>query len=246
MSNTDDPAAVIRLHAIFDNGGIEKFRSAAMWNWGIPNGITLQLFSSIDTISSLADVVAAIENFETFLVISFGDIWLNCTLVFRQECKKHTVAILPAKYVQYVFERVCTKMYNKLREQMSPDQLEFGLFWVEKFMLELANADMNIISELQWEGQLRLREKMNKVASTPSVTKSKPDMIVSRKDDQLCFPFLRMLLGTNDIGCNTRECPRIHDEVLQWKKAEVREVLKAVHGTADMITALEVSTQFRN
>jgi hypothetical protein len=113
-------------------------------------------------------------------------------------------------------------------------------------MNELANADMNIINELQWEGQLRLRDRMSRAIHTPPTTKTKPDMIVSRKDDQLCFPFLRALLGTNDTGCNTRECSRIHDEVLQWKKSEVKEVLKAVHGTADMIAALEVSTQFRN
>jgi len=246
LSNSVDPAAVIRLHTIFDTGSIEKFRSATMWNWGVPNGITLQLFSSCETITTLSDVVAAIENFETFLEITFGAIWSNCTLLFRQECRRHTVVILPAKYVQCVFERVCTRMYNKLREQMAPDQLEFGKFWVDKFINELTNVEMNIVNELEWEGQQRMRDRLTRNLITPPSTKPKIDLLVNRKEDQICFPFLRLLLGNNDSGCNKKDCPRIHDDIKQWKKSEIRESLKTVYGSADMLAALETSNLFNN
>jgi hypothetical protein len=137
-------------------------------------------------------------------------------------------------------------MYNKLREQMAPDQLEFGKFWVDKFINELTNVEMNIVNELEWEGQQRMRDRLTRNLTTPPSTKPKIDLLVNRKEDQICFPFLRSLLGNSDSGCNKKDCPRIHDDIKQWKKSEIRESLKTVYGSADMLAALETSNLFNN
>jgi hypothetical protein len=89
-----------------------------------------------------------------------------------------------------------------------------------------------------------MREKVTNSQMVGVNSKHKSEMITTRREDQICFPFLREVLGITDTGCSVRDCPRIHDVVFKWKKADIKEALKAVSGSSDLITALATSKKF--
>jgi hypothetical protein len=227
----------------------EKFKSAVLWHWGIPNGLSLNDFTD-ETITSNTILISAIQNLGRFLMLTFGDHWdrrideFVTTISFVPH-----VHILQTPFIQYTFEVSCSYMYNAIRTQspinnpsvVQPSSDLLGEHFAKLFQDFISPKKLTFVNQLTWEALF-----VNRVPTTPlnNLSIKKRESADSSTAKQICFPFLRHFLGIDSQSCNNTNCPRVHEDIATWRKEAIVSGVSMAPRSNELVTAINSSNLF--
>jgi hypothetical protein len=237
-----------RLKRVFRDATI--FKNVVLWNWSLEESMELDVFLTPGNtrINSIELLKEAIENFEEFLVIVFGECWERCTDSFRKKFKTDDgMLVLTYSYLKYSFIRVCKKMYGIMRQRIV--SMSFGPRWAKLFVEEIESMELTWQNQLTWQ---RIEGLANNKEEEHNSSKSLKDDLLAKQSGktvenptkQICFAFLGKELGISDTGCTRVDCKRAHQDVFHWTKPFVIGQLMGMDGHGDLIQAVQSSKKF--
>jgi hypothetical protein len=243
----------------------ESFKLAGLWAWSpFQEGkVNLSWFKSSNDsnqFSSSGDVADALEEFNNFLLLTFGNVWKRCTLDLQESLRSDsTLRTTDGCYIKYKLEQVLSLFGARMRLASVVVAQESASYW----SMELHEALQDIPSMLTLEEQHKWRVLVGKQASSkskqsvavpqkPVIVQPKPAVSSGGMKKEICLNYLRNALsvvnpttGVVPPLCVKVDCERAHNEVFGKSKVAVVAAVLAAKGDKGLVDAVQADGRFK-
>jgi hypothetical protein len=242
----------------------ENFKLACLWAWSPfqESKVNLSWFvasSDLNQFGTSGDVADALEEFNNFLLLTFGNVWKRCTLDLQENLRSDsTLRTTDGCYIKYKVEQVLSLFGARMRLASVIVAQESAAYWSG----ELHEALQDIPSMLTLEEQHKWRVLVGKQVSSKvkqTVAIPQKSVIVQQKPavpsgmkKEICLNYLRSALnvinpttGVVPPSCVKVDCERAHNEVFGKSKVTVVAAVLAAKGDKSLVDAVQADGRFK-